>query len=64
MIGVMGQVACYTGQPVKYDEVSKADLQYGPSPDDASFETPPPSVPDETGNYPLPMPGITELLKA
>ena len=64
MIGVMGQVACYTGQSVRYDDVSKADLEYGPSPDVASFETPPPSVPDETGNYPLPMPGITELLKA
>ena len=64
MIGVMGQVACYTGQSVRYEDVSKADLQYGPSPDVASFETPPPSVPDETGNYPLPMPGITELLKA
>ncbi|MHB8972955.1 MAG: Gfo/Idh/MocA family protein [Pirellulaceae bacterium] len=64
MIGVMGQVACYTGQSVKYDDVSKAELEYGPSPDTASFETPPPSVPDETGNYPLPMPGITELLKA
>jgi predicted dehydrogenase len=64
MIGVMGQIACYTGQSVTYDAVSKADLQYGPSPDEASFETPPPSVPDETGNYPLPMPGITELLKA
>ncbi len=64
MIGVMGQVACYTGHEVTFDEVSKANLEYGPSPDDASFETPPPSVLDETGNYPLPMPGITELLKA
>ena len=43
---------------------AKRICEYGPSPDDASFETPPPSVPDETGNYPLPMPGITELLKA
>jgi predicted dehydrogenase len=64
MIGVMGQVACYTGHEVTFDEVSKANLEYGPSPDDASFETPPPSVPDETGNYPLPMPGFTELLKS
>jgi myo-inositol 2-dehydrogenase/D-chiro-inositol 1-dehydrogenase len=62
MIGVMGQIACYSGQPVRYDEASKADLQFGPSPDEANFETPPPSVPDATGNYPLPMPGITQLL--
>jgi len=62
MIGVLGQIACYTGQPVRYDEAMKADLQFGPSPDEANFETPPPSVADATGNYPLPMPGITQLL--
>ncbi len=62
MIGVMGQVACYTGKPVKWDEAYKSDLEYGPSPDEATFETPPPTLPDETGNYPLPMPGITKLL--
>jgi predicted dehydrogenase len=62
MIGVMGQIAVYTGQPVKWDEAYKADLCYGPEPDGVSFETPPPTVPDETGNYPLPMPGITKLL--
>ncbi len=62
MIGVLGQVAVYSGQATKYDEVAKANLQYGPAPDEASFQTPPPSLPDKTGNYPLPMPGITRLL--
>jgi myo-inositol 2-dehydrogenase / D-chiro-inositol 1-dehydrogenase len=61
MIGVMGQVTCYTGKPVTYDEVYNMDLQFGPAPDDVSFDTPPPSVPDESGNYPLPMPGITSV---
>ncbi len=63
MIGVMGQIACYTGQPITYAETSQADVEFGPSPDTSNFETPPPSLPDATGNYPLPIPGLTEYLK-
>jgi hypothetical protein len=40
----------------------KSDLQYGPTPEEASLDMEPPTTPDETGNYPLPMPGITKLL--
>jgi predicted dehydrogenase len=64
MITVMGQITCYTGKPVRFDEVRRADLQFGPPPEDATFDTPPPSVPDATGNYPLPRPGITNLMPA
>jgi len=62
MIGVLGQIACYTGKPTQWDEAYNADLQFGPAPDEASFEVDPPTVPDETGNYPIPLPGITKLL--
>jgi len=62
MIGVLGQIACYTGKATEWDAAYKSDLQFGPPPDEASFDTKPPSVPDATGNYPLPMPGITKLL--
>jgi hypothetical protein len=62
MIGVMGQITCYSGKPVRWDEAMKSDLQYGPTPEEASLDMEPPTTPDETGNYPLPMPGITKLL--
>jgi predicted dehydrogenase len=62
MVGVMGQIACYTGQPVTWDDACKSDLQYGPPPEQSTFDTPPPVKPDKTGNYPLPMPGITKLV--
>jgi hypothetical protein len=58
MSTVMGQLACYSGKPTNWDDVVKSDFQFGPSPDEASFETPPPVTPDATGNYPLPVPGI------
>ena len=61
LAGVMGQMACYTGGPVTWDEARRSALQYGPAPEDSSFETKPPSLPDKSGNYPLPRPGVTRL---
>jgi len=58
---VLGQMTCYSGKPVQWDEAYQSDLQYGPAPEEASFDMDPPTAPDETGNYPLPLPGITKL---
>jgi hypothetical protein len=41
--------------------VSKSDFQFGPPPEQANFETKP-VMPDKSGNYPLPMPGITKII--
>ncbi len=61
MATVMGQITCYTGKPMKWDEVYSSDLQFGPLPDESTFATKPPTLPDQTGNYPLPLPGISGL---
>jgi hypothetical protein len=62
MIGVMGQIAVYGGKRTTWEDAEKSDLQYGPPPEESNFDTEPPTLPDETGNYPLPMPGITKLI--
>jgi hypothetical protein len=62
MVGVLGQIACYEGKSVEWEDACNSSLQFGPPPEDSNFDTPPPSVPDETGNYPLPLPGITKLI--
>ena len=61
MVGVLGQIACYTGKATQWDEACKSDLQFGPTPEESTFETSPPSVPDKTGNYPLPKPGLSQF---
>lgn len=61
MSTILGQLACYSGKPTRWDEVAQADFQFGPSPDEASFDTPPPVTPDATGNYPLPVPGVWRI---
>ena len=61
LICVMGQLACYTGKAITWEEISKSEFSYGPGPERANFETPPPSKPGADGNYPLPRPGVTTL---
>jgi hypothetical protein len=58
MSTVLGQLACYTGKPLKWDDAARSEFQFGPAPEAASFDTPPPSLPDSAGNYPLPRPGF------
>jgi predicted dehydrogenase len=60
MSTVFGQLACYTGRPLKWDEVANSEFQFGPAPEVATFDTPPPSTMDASGNYPLPKPGFYE----
>ncbi len=62
MIGVLGQVACYTGKPVKWEEVWKSDFSFGPPPEKVTMDMEPPTKPEKGGDYPLPMPGETKLL--
>jgi predicted dehydrogenase len=62
MIGVLGQAACFSGKPIRWEQITKSDLQFGPPPDAANFQTPPPSLPDATGNYPLLLPGVSRFV--
>ncbi len=58
MVAVMGQLACYSGKELTWEQVSQSDFQFGPPPEECNFDTPPPVTPDATGNYPLPKPGF------
>jgi len=61
-MGIMGQIACYTGKPVQWEQVVKSDIEFEPKLADARLDMPPPTKPDATGNYPLPIPGFTKML--
>jgi len=62
MVTVLGQIACYSGKRTTWEEVSNANFRFGPAPEESTFDTPPPSVPDEKGNYPVYRPGMSKLL--
>ena len=62
MVGILGQIASYQGNAVTWEQAYNSDFQFGPKPEDSSFETPPPSVPGKDGNYPIPTPGVTRYV--
>ena len=62
MIGIMGQLSCYTGQEVTWEQVNASDFLYAPKPEDCHDGMTPPTVPDANGSYPVYVPGRTKLL--
>ena len=55
MTAVLGRMATYSGQIVKWDDA----VATGPDemPKTFAFDAPPPVLPDAQGNYPMPVPG-------
>ena len=61
LITVLGQLACYSGRELTWNQVAKSNFAYLPKPEDVRLDMEPPVKPDSQGNYPVPMPGITEF---
>ncbi len=59
---VMGQLSCYTGKEVTWEQASKSDFYYPPKPEECHFGMEPPVKPGPDGSYPVYKPGQTKLL--
>jgi hypothetical protein len=59
---IMGQLACYSGKLTKWEQVVGSDFEFEPEVEQVSLDMAPPVKPDATGNYPLPIPGVTTYL--
>lgn len=56
MTAVLGRMATYSGQVVKWDEaIAKGTSEF---PATLAWDAPAPVKPDENGDYPIPMPGV------
>jgi predicted dehydrogenase len=62
MIGVMGQISCYTGKEVTWEQINQSDFFYPPKPEDCHDGMEPPAKPGPNGSYPVPIPGRTVLI--
>jgi predicted dehydrogenase len=60
-VAVMGQLACYCGKELTWEQISKSNFVFTPKAEDVRLDMEPPVKPDEKGNYPVPLPGITEF---
>lgn len=55
MTSIMGRMAVHSGKLVEWDDALNSDLVLVP--DDLSYDSEPPVVPQEDGGYPVPIPG-------
>lgn len=60
MSAILGRMATYSGQIVTWDEAMKSNKSL--MPERFAWDANPPVMPDENGNYPVPVPGQTEVL--
>jgi hypothetical protein len=63
LVAVMGQLTCYSGKEVTWDQVLKSDYMHLPKPEDVSLDMEPPVKPAANGEYPVcARPGMTKIL--
>jgi predicted dehydrogenase len=62
MTGILGRMAAESGQMITWDEALASDLELAPGLEDYTLDSPPPVKPDEDGDYPIAMPGLTQVL--
>jgi len=62
MISVMGQISCYTGKEVTWEQVNKSDFYYPPKPEECRDGMEPPVKAGADGSYPVPRPGFTQMI--
>ncbi|MCL4178280.1 MAG: Gfo/Idh/MocA family oxidoreductase [Verrucomicrobia bacterium] len=59
---VMGQLSCYTGREVTWDDLEKSTYHHPPRPEECHDGMEPPVKPGPDGSYPVPIPGRTEMI--
>ncbi len=61
LVTIMGQLSCYSGKEVTWDQVNKSDYYIPPKPEECTWDMEPPTKPDENGVYPVcATPGVTK----
>ena len=59
---IMGQISCYTGDEVTWEQITASDFYYPPKPEDCHDGMEPPVKLAANGSYPVPVPGVTNLI--
>ena len=62
MVTVMGQISCYTGKEITWEQINQSDFYYPPRPEDCHDGMEPPVKIGANGSYPVPKPGFTKMI--
>ncbi|GAA5520701.1 Gfo/Idh/MocA family oxidoreductase [Aliifodinibius salicampi] len=60
LTAIMGRMATYSGDVISWEDAMNGSKKLVP--DALSWDSEPPVTPDENGNYPVPVPGVTDVL--
>lgn len=60
MTAILGQLACYSGQQIAWEDGCNSKFTFGPT--DGDFDMEPPKKPGPDGNYPIAVPGKTKVI--
>jgi predicted dehydrogenase len=58
LVTSMGRMAAHTGQIITYDQMLNSQFEFAPTVDKLTMDGPAPVMPDTSGAYPVPKPGI------
>ncbi len=61
MITVMGQLSCYTGGEITWEQANRSEFYYPPRAEEVNEDTEAPVKPGADGVYPVYVPGVTKL---
>jgi predicted dehydrogenase len=59
---IMGQISCYTGKEVTWEEMEASEFYYAPKPEECRMDMEAPVKPGADGIYPVYKPGVTKLI--
>jgi myo-inositol 2-dehydrogenase/D-chiro-inositol 1-dehydrogenase len=62
MTAILGRMATYSGQPIKWEDALKSDVVISPVEKYTSFDDEPPTKPNADGSYARPIPGKTKVV--
>lgn len=62
LAGILGRMAAESGQEITWDQAMNSELVLAPGIENYTMDSTPPVIPDEHGQYPVAMPGQTQVL--
>jgi len=62
LMTIMGQISCYTGKEITWEQINASDFHFPPKPEDCRMDMEPPTKKGPDGSYPVYIPGVTKLI--
>ena len=62
LVSIMGQMSCYTGKEVTWEQINQSDFCYAPQPQDCHDGMETPVKLGDNNSYAVPRPGSTKMI--